>query len=199
MEQDIFDEYDDEFEDSFDEYQDEFEDVYHEMYQDVCQDEYQAGYEKKYQETHRKKGVPHDDPFDFSELLDKMDNEFRNEYNATKNMKNKKMDGSFKSCKSKHNFTNNYDIENKKDKEHVGNNQKDKKKIVLGQDVYWQGKFKAVVRFIGVTEYAAGEFVGLEMDDTSIGKNNGCIRGVRYFDCKDKSGLMVRKEELYAM
>lgn len=37
----------------------------------------------------------------------------------------------------------------------------------------------------------AGDFVGVELDDP-LGKNNGTVKGVRYFSCKPKHGLFVR-------
>lgn len=48
------------------------------------------------------------------------------------------------------------------------------------------------VRYIGVTQFAAGEWLGLELSFPG-GKNNGTIKGVRYFDCPDKFGVFVRQ------
>ncbi|KAJ3287605.1 hypothetical protein HDU79_005556 [Rhizoclosmatium sp. JEL0117] len=38
------------------------------------------------------------------------------------------------------------------------------------------------VRFIGATQFAAGVWVGVELDDGRGGKNDGQVQGVRYFD-----------------
>ena len=60
-----------------------------------------------------------------------------------------------------------------------------------------------VVRFYGdatIGRYA-GVFVGVELTDGSLGKNDGLIEGKRYFTCKQKGklvGLMVRKEHVSA-
>ena len=44
------------------------------------------------------------------------------------------------------------------------------------------------VRFVGETEFAAGEWCGIELGDP-IGKNDGTVQGRSYFSCKPKHGL----------
>lgn len=51
------------------------------------------------------------------------------------------------------------------------------------------------VRFVGSTEFAAGQWVGVECD-MAEGKNDGSVRGVRYFKCRSRHGLFVRHDKL---
>ncbi|CAM9321255.1 unnamed protein product, partial [Chrysoparadoxa australica] len=57
------------------------------------------------------------------------------------------------------------------------------------------GERKGVVKFIGTTNFAAGEWIGVELD-TSEGKNDGTVNGEHYFDCKDQHGLFVKKAQV---
>ena len=47
------------------------------------------------------------------------------------------------------------------------------------------------VRFVGTTSFAAGKWVGIELD-TPTGKNNGSVQGKAYFSCRDGYGVFVR-------
>ena len=51
---------------------------------------------------------------------------------------------------------------------------------VKGKDVLTQGE----IRFIGVTAFAAGYWVGLELT-SGVGKNDGSVMGQRYFQCNN--------------
>merc|ERR1719356_1616368 len=48
------------------------------------------------------------------------------------------------------------------------------------------------VRFLGATEFAEGEWVGVELD-TPSGKNDGSVKGVQYFSCPRNHGVFVRQ------
>ncbi|CAL1138065.1 unnamed protein product [Cladocopium goreaui] len=50
----------------------------------------------------------------------------------------------------------------------------------------WEG----TVRFIGITDFATGEWLGVELD-IKAGKNDGSVHGKRYFQCEDKYGLFL--------
>ena len=52
-----------------------------------------------------------------------------------------------------------------------------------------------VVAFVGSTQFASGIWVGLELD-TSQGKNNGTVKGVKYFECPPKKGVFVRAKNV---
>jgi len=51
------------------------------------------------------------------------------------------------------------------------------------------------IAYIGNTEFASGLWVGVELD-TSQGKNDGSVKGVRYFNCPQKKGMFVRPKNL---
>lgn len=50
---------------------------------------------------------------------------------------------------------------------------------------------QATVRFVGTTHFAAGDWIGLELDEAT-GKNDGSVQGERYFDCEPGYGMFVR-------
>eukprot|EP00742_Colponemidia_sp_Colp-10_P007349 GILJ01007910.1.p1 GENE.GILJ01007910.1~~GILJ01007910.1.p1 ORF type:complete len:1278 (-),score=327.26 GILJ01007910.1:105-3938(-) len=60
----------------------------------------------------------------------------------------------------------------------------------VGDRVIANGK-KGYVRFYGPTQFAAGIWVGVELDDAD-GKNNGTVQDISYFDCEQAHGLFVR-------
>ncbi|CAZ82599.1 unnamed protein product [Tuber melanosporum] len=49
----------------------------------------------------------------------------------------------------------------------------------------------AIVRFVGETSFAPGEWLGVELD-VREGKNNGTVQGQRYFECEDRHGIFLR-------
>ncbi|KAG5420688.1 NIP100 [Candida metapsilosis] len=55
-----------------------------------------------------------------------------------------------------------------------------------------------IIRFIGNTEFAPGVWFGVELEK-AIGKNDGSVKGVRYFKCQNNNGLygvFVKEERL---
>ncbi|ELT98482.1 hypothetical protein CAPTEDRAFT_225292 [Capitella teleta] len=52
-----------------------------------------------------------------------------------------------------------------------------------------------VIQFIGCTEFAAGNWVGVELESAD-GKNDGSVKGVRYFKCRKRHGVFVRHDKL---
>jgi dynactin complex subunit len=65
----------------------------------------------------------------------------------------------------------------------------------VGDRVVVQGKHPGTVRFLGETHYAKGEWVGVALDEPN-GKNNGTVKGVSYFSCAPKHGLIVRESDV---
>ncbi len=49
----------------------------------------------------------------------------------------------------------------------------------------------AIVRFVGTASFAPGEWVGIELED-GLGKNDGAVKGERYFDCEMGHGMFIR-------
>lgn len=55
----------------------------------------------------------------------------------------------------------------------------------VGQRVSYQGE-RSTVRYVGELEGRQGQWLGVEWDHDSKGKNNGSDGGRRYFSCKDE-------------
>ncbi|XP_050439202.1 CAP-Gly domain-containing linker protein 1-like isoform X3 [Adelges cooleyi] len=53
-----------------------------------------------------------------------------------------------------------------------------------------QGSKLGVLRYRGAAQFAPGEWCGIELDDP-LGKNNGSVEGIKYFECEDKFGLFA--------
>jgi dynactin 1 len=51
------------------------------------------------------------------------------------------------------------------------------------------------VRFVGQTSFAAGDWVGVELDGDG-GKNDGSVQGERYFECEMGRGMFLRPKVL---
>ncbi|XP_017332724.1 CAP-Gly domain-containing linker protein 4 isoform X2 [Ictalurus punctatus] len=60
----------------------------------------------------------------------------------------------------------------------------------LGERVLVIGQRTGVVRFYGKTSFAPGIWLGIELDKPS-GKNDGSVRGVKYFSCPPKHGVFA--------
>ncbi|CAF2091547.1 unnamed protein product [Rotaria magnacalcarata] len=70
----------------------------------------------------------------------------------------------------------------------------------LDQKVSIAGKGIGTIAFIGKTEFAEGEWIGIVLDEPK-GKNNGTVQKkdgtiVRYFSCSDNHGLYVRAAQI---
>jgi dynactin 1 len=63
--------------------------------------------------------------------------------------------------------------------------------ISQGQIVNLLDGRQAAVRFIGATHFAAGDWIGVELDEPT-GKNDGSVQGERYFDCEHGFGMFIR-------
>ena len=52
-----------------------------------------------------------------------------------------------------------------------------------------------MIAFIGETQFAPGEWAGIVLDQP-VGKNDGSVSGVRYFQCEVKRGVFARLSKL---
>lgn len=60
----------------------------------------------------------------------------------------------------------------------------------IGQRRSYNGDL-CTVRYIGKVEGTAGEWLGVEWDDSTRGKHSGEHKGVRYFTCLVLSALLL--------
>ena len=65
----------------------------------------------------------------------------------------------------------------------------------LGERVWVNGNKPGVVQFVGGTQFAPGQWAGIVLDE-AIGKNDGSVAGVRYFQCEDGRGIFTRASKL---
>eukprot|EP00750_Incisomonas_marina_P011700 INCI16405.2.p1 GENE.INCI16405.2~~INCI16405.2.p1 ORF type:complete len:393 (+),score=41.55 INCI16405.2:102-1181(+) len=69
--------------------------------------------------------------------------------------------------------------------------------LKVGSRVVAKGRYSdGVVRFIGTTEFSAGEWIGVELD-SPLGKHDGAVRGQRYFTCRPKHGVFLKRDQLH--
>ncbi|XP_041826104.1 CAP-Gly domain-containing linker protein 1 isoform X2 [Melanotaenia boesemani] len=65
----------------------------------------------------------------------------------------------------------------------------------MGDRVWVNGNKPGYVQFVGGTQFAPGQWAGIVLDDP-IGKNDGSVAGVRYFQCEDGRGIFTRPSKL---
>uniref|UniRef100_A0A8C9DRG9 CAP-Gly domain containing linker protein 2 n=1 Tax=Prolemur simus TaxID=1328070 RepID=A0A8C9DRG9_PROSS len=67
--------------------------------------------------------------------------------------------------------------------------------FVLGERVWVNGVKPGVVQYLGETQFAPGQWAGVVLDDP-VGKNDGAVGGVRYFECPALQGIFTRPSKL---
>ncbi|XP_061656531.1 CAP-Gly domain-containing linker protein 1 isoform X2 [Syngnathoides biaculeatus] len=65
----------------------------------------------------------------------------------------------------------------------------------IGERVWINGNKPGHVQFVGSTQFAPGQWAGIVLDEP-IGKNDGSVAGVRYFQCDDGMGIFTRPSKL---
>eukprot|EP01041_Mallomonas_annulata_P010847 gene10847-22636_t len=69
-------------------------------------------------------------------------------------------------------------------------------KIEIGSRVITgAGNKKGIVSFIGDTQFASGEWIGVSLE-TPDGKNDGSVGNVKYFQCQPNHGLFVKRAQV---
>ena len=68
----------------------------------------------------------------------------------------------------------------------------------VGQVIQVSDGQLATIRYVGQTGFAAGEWIGVELEDPN-GKNDGSVKGERYFDCEMGKGMFLRETAITAI
>ncbi|XP_029468038.1 CAP-Gly domain-containing linker protein 2 isoform X2 [Rhinatrema bivittatum] len=67
--------------------------------------------------------------------------------------------------------------------------------FVVGERVWVNGVKPGVIQYLGETQFAPGQWAGVVLDDL-VGKNDGSVGGVRYFECQPMQGIFTRPSKL---
>ncbi|XP_062815232.1 CAP-Gly domain-containing linker protein 2 isoform X3 [Anolis carolinensis] len=67
--------------------------------------------------------------------------------------------------------------------------------FVVGERVWVNGVKPGVIQYLGETQFAPGQWAGVVLDDP-VGKNDGSVGGVRYFECQPLQGIFTRPSKL---
>ncbi|KAF3071134.1 hypothetical protein GL218_00202 [Daldinia childiae] len=70
--------------------------------------------------------------------------------------------------------------------------------VEVGQTIRLTDGRNAIVRYVGQTHFAVGDWIGIELEDDG-GKNDGSVQGERYFDCSPGRGMFVRPATVAAV
>jgi len=65
----------------------------------------------------------------------------------------------------------------------------------VGERVWVNGNKPGFIQFLGETQFAPGQWAGIVLDEP-IGKNDGSVAGVRYFQCEPLRGIFTRPSKL---
>ncbi|XP_058020309.1 CAP-Gly domain-containing linker protein 2 isoform X9 [Ahaetulla prasina] len=67
--------------------------------------------------------------------------------------------------------------------------------FVMGERVWVNGVKPGIIQYLGETQFAPGQWAGVVLDDP-VGKNDGSVGGVRYFECQPLQGIFTRPSKL---
>lgn len=65
----------------------------------------------------------------------------------------------------------------------------------VGEQVWVNGIKPGVIAYLGETQFAPGQWAGVILNDL-VGKNDGSVGGVRYFECQPLQGIFTRPSKL---
>ncbi|KAJ3445063.1 dynactin subunit [Anaeramoeba flamelloides] len=65
--------------------------------------------------------------------------------------------------------------------------------LLRGERVVDRSGNEGVVKWIGRPQSSHSRYVGIEYDKP-VGKHNGTVKGVKYFECGDKHGALIKEE-----
>ena len=68
--------------------------------------------------------------------------------------------------------------------------------LKIGDRVYVNGQWSGIILYIGETALGPGEWAGVILDDPSLGKTNGMVRGRCYFQTTKNRGIFCRLTKL---
>lgn len=67
--------------------------------------------------------------------------------------------------------------------------------FVVGERVWVNGVKPGVIAYLGETQFSPGQWAGVVLNDL-VGKNDGSVNGVRYFECQPLQGIFTRPSKL---
>ena len=67
--------------------------------------------------------------------------------------------------------------------------------LMVGQEVWVDGSKKGRIAYIGTVHFSKGEMAGIHLDEP-IGKNNGTVGGILYFQTQPRHGVFSRLHRL---
>ncbi len=71
----------------------------------------------------------------------------------------------------------------------------DTSSLMVGQQVWVDGNKYGRIAYLGEVHFSKGEMAGIHLE-RPIGKNNGTVGGVMYFQCEPKHGIFSRLHRL---
>ena len=65
----------------------------------------------------------------------------------------------------------------------------------VGDTVDLQNGTRGIVRYVGLTSFSPGKWVGIELVE-AVGKHDGVVQGKRYFKCPMNHGVFVKPAQV---
>ncbi|XP_022250079.1 CAP-Gly domain-containing linker protein 1-like isoform X2 [Limulus polyphemus] len=67
--------------------------------------------------------------------------------------------------------------------------------FIIGDKVWVNGTKSGFIQFLGETQFAPGQWAGVVLEEP-LGKNDGSVGGIRYFQCEPNKGVFARPHRL---